>query len=178
MNPFLPNCDRTMQGAQIRCLILACGNSLRGDDGAGPWLATWAENCFRAEPAVRVLARQQWTPELAEEIAHAESVLFVDCAVNVHPGKLQLVAVTPPANAPALSAHHLGPAELLDLSRSLYDSLPRSALLLTIGAGSLELSEQFSDAVQAALPAACRLVEEAVGRLLAGAAPADPPHCA
>ena len=178
MTSSLPNYDRTMHPPQSRCLILACGNTLRGDDGAGPWLAAWAENRFRTEPAVRVVSRQQWTPELAEEIAHAESVLFIDCAIHTAPGMLRLAAVKLPSNAPALSAHHLGPAELLALSRSLYDSLPRSALLLTIGAGSLELSEQFSDAVQAALSDACKLVEETIGRLLAGAAPADPPHCA
>ena len=167
-----------MQPVQTRCLILACGNTLRGDDGAGPWLAAWAENRFRAESTVRVFSRQQWTPELAEEIAHAESVLFVDCAVDAPAGQVQLIAVSPGTNFPALPGHHLSPAELLALCRSLYDSLPRSALLLTIGTGSLELGEKFSDAVQAALPDACKLVEETIGSLLAGAAPADPPHCA
>ncbi len=50
-----------------RCLILACGNTLRSDDGVGPTLAAWAEERFREQPNVRVISRQQWTPDLAAE---------------------------------------------------------------------------------------------------------------
>ena len=151
-----------------RCLILACGNTLRGDDGVGPWLAEWAENRFHSESEVHVLVRQQWTPELTEEIARAASVLFIDCSVDSAPGSVNLTLVKPVAAAQGLATHHLGAAELLALSRALYNSLPRTALLLTIGAGSTELGEEFSGAVTAALPDACRLIEETVLRLLSG----------
>lgn len=149
-----------------RCLILACGNTLRGDDGAGPWLAGWAEKRFAAEAGVRVVIRQQWTPELAEEIARAQSVLFVDCSIDSARGEVALLPVEPAAAAQGLATHHLGAPELLALCRELYDSLPSNTLLLTVGAGSTELGEEFSDAVTAALPAACRLIEETVLRLL------------
>jgi hydrogenase maturation protease len=62
--------------SQIRCLVLACGNTLRGDDGIGPWLADWARHRFSDQAGFRAISRQQWTPELAEDIARAESVLF------------------------------------------------------------------------------------------------------
>jgi Ni,Fe-hydrogenase maturation factor len=65
-----------------------------------------------------------------------------------------------------MAAHHLGAPELLALGRELYHSLPQNALLLTIGAGSTELGEVFSDPVSAALPGACTLIEETVLRLL------------
>ena len=65
-----------MTQQKVRCLILACGNTLRSDDGVGPWLAEWAEERFLSETGVSVLIRQQWTPELAEDIARSESVLF------------------------------------------------------------------------------------------------------
>jgi Ni,Fe-hydrogenase maturation factor len=168
-----------------RCLILACGNTLRGDDGVGPWLAEWAENTFRSETDVRVLARQQWTPELAEDIAHADSVLFVDASLTSAPGSVGLSRLelrggsrlelslewrgelrVGPAHAQGLATHHLGAPELLALADELFNSLPRAALLLTIGTGSTELGEAFSDAVAAALPAACRLLEETVLNLL------------
>jgi hydrogenase maturation protease len=151
-----------MNGSPIRCLILACGNTLRSDDGVGPWLAAWAEERFRAEPRVRVLSRQQWTPELAEEIARVESVVFIDCAADLEPGLIRLDPVEPAAGTQGLATHQLGAAELLGLGRELYDSLPCNALLLTIGAGSTELGEEFSDAVKEALPEACRLIEETV----------------
>jgi hydrogenase maturation protease len=145
-----------------RCLILACGNTLRGDDGVGPWLAECAERRFRAEAGVLVLSAQQWTPELAEDVARAQSVLFIDCSVDSPPGLVTLTPVEPAASAQGLATHHQSAAELLALGRELYASLPRYAQLLTIGAGSTELGETFSDAVTAALPGACRLIEETV----------------
>jgi hydrogenase maturation protease len=148
----------------IRCLILACGNTLRSDDGVGPWLAAWAEERFRDNPAVRVLSRQQWTPDLAEDIAHAQSVLFIDCSVESSPGELKLTPVEPAIRMQGLATHHQGAAELLALARDLYDAAPSNAQLLTIGAGSTDLSEQFSDSVNASLPAARKLIEETVAR--------------
>ncbi len=148
------------------CLILACGNTLRGDDGVGPWLAEWTENRFRSEADVRVVSRQQWTPELAEEIARAHSVLFIDCSVDSAPGSVKLLLVELIAAPQGLATHHLGAAELLALTRDLYSTQPTTAKLLTIGAGSTELGEQFSPAVTAALPDACRMIENTVLHML------------
>jgi hydrogenase maturation protease len=151
-----------------RCLILACGNSLRGDDGVGLWLAEWTEQRFSNQPGVRVIADHQWTPELAEDVARAQSVLFIDCSLGSEPGSIHLTSVKPASGGPEHNTHHLGAAELLALGRELYSSLPHEALQLTIGAGSTELGEHFSPAVTAALPAACRLIEETVLRFLSG----------
>jgi hydrogenase maturation protease len=145
-----------------RCLILCCGNTLRTDDGVGLWLAEWAEQRFSQQPGVRVIADHQWTPELAEDVARAQSVLFIDCSLDSEPGSLNLIPVEPSSGSPEHNTHHLGAAELLTLGRELYNSLPREALQLTIGAGSIEFGEAFSPAVTAALPEACRLIEEAV----------------
>jgi hydrogenase maturation protease len=147
---------------QARCLILACGNTLRGDDGVGLWLAAWAERRFAENADVRVIARQQWTPELAEDIAHAESVLFIDCSVDSAPGSVKLTPVEPAAAEQGIATHHSGAAELLALARDYYAQLPRNAQLLTLGAGSTALGEVFSDAVTAALPEACWLIEETI----------------
>ncbi len=159
-----------MSHAPGRCLILACGNTLRSDDGVGPWLANWAYERFACEPGVRVLSRQQWTPELAEDTARAQSVLFIDCSVESPAGSLRLVSVEPSTTGQGLSTHHLGAPELLALSVELYNSMPHDALLLIIGAGSMELGEQFSSSMEAVLPEACHLLEETILRLLAGSA--------
>ena len=149
-----------------RCLILACGNTLRGDDGVGPWLASWAEERFGDEAGVRVLASQQWTLELVDEVARAATVLFIDCSADSAPGAVSVTPVEAAPDSQGLATHHLGAAELMAVARDLYGSLPRAALLLTVGAGSLELGEEFSEAVKAALPDACMKVEETVVRLL------------
>src|SRR5438105_2766334 len=104
----------------VRFLILACGNTLRGDDGVGPWLAAWADERFAAEPAIRVISRQQWTPDLAEEIALSDAVLFVDCALDAAPGIVNVVPVRPARPEAGLATHHTGAAELLALSEELY----------------------------------------------------------
>lgn len=150
-----------------RCLILACGNTLRGDDGIGPWLAAWAEEHFDGDPDVRVLSRQQWTPDLAEELANAASVIFVDCAVDADPGAVQVTPVQPAPALAGLATHHVGAAELLSLTQELYGSLPRNALLMTIGAGSAELGESFSKPVTASLPHACQSLADTIRTLLA-----------
>lgn len=152
--------------ARIRCLVLACGNTLRGDDGAGPWLADWVHHRFPNQPGFRVISRQQWTPDLAEDLARAESVLFIDCSLESSPGSISLSTIAPNPQVPGLATHHLSAPELLALARELYAALPREALLLTIGAGSVQLSEEFSDAVESALPEACSRIEETVRRLL------------
>ena len=150
-----------------RCLILACGNTLRSDDGVGLWLAEWAEQRFSEQPGLRVIADHQWSPELTEDVARAHSILFIDCSIDSEPGSLQLAPVEPASGSPKHSTHHLGAAGLLALGRELYNSLPRESLQLTVGAGSTELGEAFSPAVTDALPEACKLIEETVLRFLA-----------
>ncbi|MGD1062374.1 MAG: hydrogenase maturation protease [Terracidiphilus sp.] len=151
---------------KARCLILACGNTLRSDDGVGPKLAAWAEERFRQEPDVRVISRQQWTPDLAEEIAAADSVLFVDSSASSPPGRVSLTPVSSRVDGAAPNSHHLKPSELLGLTRSLYGSIKSHAMLLTIGAGSTELGETFSAPVDAALPRARGILEKAALRFL------------
>ena len=154
-----------MRADQVRCLVLACGNTLRGDDGVGPWLAEWAEEHFAGEPGVRVVSRQQWTPELAEEISQAASVLFLDCSIESPPGAIRLAAVQPAEPSPGLATHHLGAQELLALAQELYGSIPRNSVMLTVGARSTELGESFSESVTAALPEACELLKSTISKM-------------
>jgi hydrogenase maturation protease len=151
-----------MTSAKKRCLILACGNTLRSDDGVGPWLCDWAANHFSSDPKVRTISRQQWTPDLAEDIASADSVLFIDCSIASAPGEINLTGVEPAAPNPGLATHHTSACELLALAQELYGSKSRNSLLLTVGAGSTDLGETFSPEVTAALPQACSLLERSV----------------
>ncbi|MGA7244484.1 MAG: hydrogenase maturation protease [Terracidiphilus sp.] len=149
-----------------RCLILACGNPMREDDGVGPFLAQWAEEHWRDDPRVQVLCDHQWTPDMAEEIATAETVIFVDCSLDQTPGQILLRELSPASLKPGLVTHHLGAAELLRVAQDLYGIQPRRACLLTIGAGRIDLGEGLSSAVNDALPDAKELLELTVRQLL------------
>lgn len=157
---------------KANCLVLACGNTLRSDDGVGPRLAEWAAERFRDDSHVRILARQQWTPDLAKDIAAAESVLFVDSSADSTPGRVRLTPVSLHVNNCGAdgtghpATHHIDPTELLGLTHELYGSMSAHAMLLTVGAGSTELGETFSDPVEAALPRARGILEKAVMRFL------------
>jgi hydrogenase maturation protease len=156
-----------MNKLPIPCLILACGNTLREDDGIGPFLAVWAEDHWRTDARVRVLCDHQWTPEMVEEVAQADSVLFIDCATDCAPGAVRTMTVEPAGTDSKIETHHLDAGQLLALSQQLYGAMPRSSLLLTVGAGSIELREGFSEAVQSALPEAQRRLANSVELLLA-----------
>jgi len=155
-----------MKEPNAGCLVLACGNTLRGDDGVGARLAEWAEERFRADPQVRILSRLQWTPELAADIAAADSVLFVDASEKSPPGRVRLVPVSSRMDAAAPATHDLTPNQLLGLTRSLYGGIKSHAMLLTVGVGSTELGEALSEPVAAALPRAQGTLEKAVLRFL------------
>ena len=149
-----------------RCLILACGNTLRSDDGVGSKLAAWAEERFRDQPQVRVISRQQWTPELAADVAVADSVFFIDASIKSPPGRVRLIPVSSRVDGEAPASHHLSANQLLGLTRSLYGSIKSHAMLLTVGIGSTELGEALSAPVEAALPRARGILEKAVLRFL------------
>jgi Ni,Fe-hydrogenase maturation factor len=89
----------------------------------------------------------------------------MDCALDLEPGQLLLREIKASESA-AVSTHFLGAAELLRLAQDLYEATPRRACLLTIGAGSIELGEEFSAPVQAVLPDAQELLELTVRQLL------------
>ncbi len=165
------NSANAMTIKPAECLVLACGNTLRSDDGVGPKLAEWAAERFRDDSHVRVVARQQWTPDLAEDIATANSVLFIDSLVGTLPGRVSLTAVASnrgsgEAATHHADTHHMAAHELLGLTRSLYGSIAAHAMLLTVGASSTEMGEGFSAPVEAALPRAQGVLEKAVLRFI------------
>ena len=142
-----------------RCLILACGNPLRGDDGAA-WHIAEAAYEVGFPPSVRIIFQQQWTPDLAEDIARAEGVLFVDCALTAPPGSVSIAPIAPAFERPPFLTHHQDPATLLALSFLYYDHLPRRSDLLLIGAESINHTEKLSPPVQAAVPRALALIKQ------------------
>jgi hydrogenase maturation protease len=134
-----------------RALVLACGNSLRGDDGAALHVAReLGSGLCELETAIH--SSTQWTPELAESISAADVVIFVDASAVVPPGVVQTRKVSPIPDAPGSLSHRTSPAGLLALAKRVYGMIPSRAFLITIGAKSFELSEELSEPVRLAIP--------------------------
>jgi hydrogenase maturation protease len=142
-------------------LLLACGNPLRGDDGLGEWLATKAQERF-VSSQLEVMASRQFTPEMAEPISIADTVIFLDCSATSAAGQISLHSVVATTKPARLMTHHMSPESLLWMSRELYGRVPRVAYLITVGGQSFKMEERLSDAVRNAAPAVLAMVEEIV----------------
>ncbi|WP_404784454.1 hydrogenase maturation protease [Altericista sp. CCNU0014] len=112
----------------MKTLAIGYGNSLRGDDGVGPWVAdrVAAWNL----PDVRSLSVHQLTPELAAEMAEAEVVFFID-ACTIAGGRTQ-ARLEPVASQKGRSQldHLWSPSVLLHLANTLYDADPAAYQIL------------------------------------------------
>lgn len=148
-----------------RAVLLACGNSLRQDDGVGLRIAEAAEQLFPAS-RLRIAAAQQFTPEMAVELAEAELAIFVDASVTDEPGSIRITRMAGlpgpqelGAGAELEESHRLDPPALLALARALRGRAPEQAFVVTIGVGSLGYGEQMTGPLRQAVPRALRLVE-------------------
>jgi hydrogenase maturation protease len=119
-------------------LVIGYGNTLREDDGVGPRLAERVATWNR--PGVRALAVLQLLPELAEMLATARQVIFVDASVTEETVQLRPLS---PAETKYCLNHLADPRWLLSLTARLYSHHPR-AWLLTIPASTLEFGEELS----------------------------------
>ncbi len=140
-------------------LVIGFGNRLRGDDGAGVWLAEQ----LQASTSMHVLACQQLTPELAAAVGATGAVLFIDAsaadseqcgeAPSLRPIAAEQVAL---AGAEPLS-HGLSPTQLLALTSALYGNYPPAWELLIPGQ-VWEIGERLSPAAALTSSAALPLV--------------------
>ena len=137
-------------------LLLACGNSLREDDGVGLRIAEAVEKLL-PEARLRVVAAQQFTPEMAADLAASHLVIFVDACAGDDPGAIRVCAVAPRADS--RETHRLDPPALLAMAGSLFGHIPEHAFALTVGAAQFGYRTEVSGPLRQAIPRACRLVE-------------------
>ena len=146
-----------------RRLVVGIGNPLRGDDGVGSLLAEQAAVLTAAEPGGSVAVRsvQQLTPELAEELAQLEAVLFIDAWPAPAGASPRLIDVSPAGSATGSrpDSHRLEPAALLAVSQALYGRAPAAQLLL-VPATAFEHGTALSAGLRAALPQARTLLRQ------------------
>ena len=136
-------------------LVIGYGNTLRGDDGVGPRVAEAIEQLNL--PGVRTLICQQLSPEYAEPVSQAHTVVFVDAAVDAPP-EVQLRKLEP-GESSQLMAHAADPRTMLALARDVFGHAPQ-AWWLTIPAVKLDFSETLTPEAQRGFAEAVEQIQE------------------
>ncbi|MCI0521079.1 MAG: hydrogenase maturation protease [Chloroflexi bacterium] len=154
-------------------LVIGVGQTLRGDDGAGPaavqfWLDHYLTPTL--DDAVQVLIEELPGLTLVEYMRGRRAVILVDALLSdAPPGTIRLLEESQLASflSGSASAHGLGVSEALALGRSLYpDEMPPRLFVIAIAAVDVRLGEDLSVAVKAALPKAALRIQALVESLL------------
>lgn len=164
-------------------LVIGYGNTLRSDDGVGPAVVQAISQWQNSQ--LQTLICHQLTPELADTIAGAGLVIFVDAldcnALKMSAPKTQLrsldLEIRPPTSVsaavtaenletPSLLGHFYQPESLLHMTKWLYGHVP-PAWLIAVPAVSFELGCEFSEiaiqGMQRALVVIQTLIDEVQG---------------
>ncbi len=155
-------------------LILAYGNSLRRDDGAGFVLGDVVERMLsEAGLEAERVDSHQLDPELALDISGEKisAVLFIDTRVLPEtPGgdnlRVQFRRVVSAKNASPGMGHHLTPPTLLAYTRLLFNKDP-PAWLVTVPGTDFDHGEGLSETARKAINSAAEILSELI-RLLHG----------
>jgi hydrogenase maturation protease len=132
-----------------RLLIIGYGNPTRGDDGLGWFAADRLERDFGG-PDCRVVYSHQLTPEMAETIAQAERVIFIDARRDGTPGEIRVEDVTPAFDSPTAFTHSVSPGALVAAAGALFGHAP-AARLYSVTGECFHFSEALTPTVEAAL---------------------------
>ena len=142
-------------------LVLACGNTLRGDDGVAWRIGETLEQQPFVD-GIEVVFTRQLLPEHTAQLSVAGVAIFVDCSAVTEPGVVSTIVLSPAPSLPRIFTHHLDPASLLRLTLELYGRIPSRALAITVGGQSFALDDKLSEPVAAAIPVAAEAVRLAV----------------
>lgn len=125
-------------------LIIGFGNELRGDDAVGPAVADAV--AYQQWPGVCAVGTRQLTPELAEAVAGASEVYFVDASADPGQASVQLDQITVEPT-PAWLGHVSRPADVMALAAAAFGKAPK-AWLVTIPGESFEVGTRLSTSAE------------------------------
>jgi hydrogenase maturation protease len=131
----------------VSLLLIGYGNPLRGDDSVGQRVAEAVAGWKMAN--VHALAVHQLVPELAEQVASARTVVFVDASAGEDDGALTVRRIGP-AGRPLTLGHMADPRALLALVQVLHGRHP-SAWWVTVPGVKFDLGEEISPTAAAGM---------------------------
>jgi hydrogenase maturation protease len=134
-------------------IVVAYGNTLRGDDGAA-WAV--AEMLIARRPDLVVHVVRSLAPELADDLATARIAVFVDARSGRCPGRIRIESIDCDGDVGA--SHGCSPAAIIASLDQLYGRRP-AAFLVTIEGARFGFGEALSAEVEEAIPEAVAAIE-------------------
>ena len=132
-----------------KALVLGCGNIQRGDDGVAFHVLNYLRKALGNPP--EFIFQQQLTPELAEPISQAETVIFVDADAGTTPGSITCRELKPGAGKSCTHSHLTSIESLLLAAEQLYGAHPERAYLVTIAGASANTQADLGHEIDAAV---------------------------
>jgi hydrogenase maturation protease len=153
-------CERPWRAEVYGILIIAYGNALRGDDAVGLYAARELDQQFHDDPEIDIIACQQLTPEMADDVSGSELVIFLDASCGEEPGTVRCKHISP-LNGPVGLTHNLDPQSLVSAAEQLYGEAPQ-AICVTLAGWSFEVSNRLSKNATLRLPELVRQTREII----------------
>jgi hydrogenase maturation protease len=157
----------------MRIVLIGIGQSLRGDDGAGPASVQYWEKHYSKKftgPPIQVVYAD--TPGLAilDFLVDADIAVFADSIQSgKSPGTITILDPVPVVHATtssAKSAHGIGLLETLAIAHHSGQPLPSRLILVGIEAVQFEMGKGIDPSVQTAIPKAAKAIQESLVRLI------------
>jgi hydrogenase maturation protease len=146
-------------GRRPRVRVIACGNPLMGNDGAGPSVMALLG---KEHPDLDVVDGGTGGLGLIPLMEGYDRIVIVDATSGMGEiGEVRVFRGMPPGGVSSLSFHELGIPEALALGRTL--GITPDVIIVGIEGGTMPgFSGEMDPAVRAAIPEACRIVLEMV----------------
>jgi hydrogenase maturation protease len=164
----------------VRVVVAGWGNPLRGDDGAGRWVADsiaarwfdslslWERARGRVAPQTDypgvearwlvVLSDQHPLPEWAPILAEADVAILVDATSDPDVTDVRITRMDPTTLQVVTSGHAFGAREVLALAASLYGRQPE-AFLVEIPSSTFDFIDGSSPSTERAAAKAVRWID-------------------
>ncbi len=139
--------------------VIACGNTLKGDDGAGPAVLEILRHRLKMEAD---LIDAGTSSELPTFLKRYEKVVIVDA--GFFPGNGPFVRLGPKDKLllGENGTHTLGIAESIELAKKLGFRMPEKIEIFLIRPKNLDFGEELSEEVKRVLPKVADEIEELV----------------
>lgn len=146
----------SVEGVPPGCWVIGYGNSHRGDDGIGPYVADRVGQTLGHKKGVRTRSLYQLDPALIDELQDAHTLIFVDASMEVIDNGWKWTRIEPDFRGFYHVTHLFGPCFLLGLIQSLYQRYP-DTWLVTVQGDKFDFKEGLTPG---AGNRACRAVSE------------------